>query len=213
VGAWLPEPVLTGGRDDIEMVEQLSMAFLVLLESLTPPARAAFVLREVFEYPYDAIAAILDLSEAACRQLVSRGKRDLDARRQRFEVARAERDALAARFYEVCRSGDAAALERLLAEDVTFTGDGGGKAPAIARPLAGRGSVLKFVLGLIRIAQQSNFVLEPTEVNGRPGLTARDAAGRLVSVLSLEVADGAVAALYSVVNPEKLRHLGLAKPV
>jgi RNA polymerase sigma-70 factor (ECF subfamily) len=214
VGEWLPEPVLTGGPDGPELVEQLSMAFLVLLESLSPTARAAFVLREVFDYPYAEIAAALDTTEMACRQLVSRAKRDVEARRRRYTVTRAQRDAVAEKFYDVCRSGDSAALERLLAEDVAFTGDGGGRAPAAARPVIGRVKVAQFILGLLRVARQLGASVEPAEVNGRPGLLARDAAGRLISVLSLEVSpDGTIAALFSVVNPDKLRHLGpLAGP-
>ena len=207
VGEWLPEPIFTGGDAAPETVEALSMAFLVLLETLPPPARAAFVLREVFDYSYAEIAPMLDLSEAACRQLVSRARKDIHARRRRYEIDPAERDRVARRFYEICRTGDAAALEQLLAEDVVFTGDGGGRVPAAARPIRGASKVAQFIRGLLRIANQAGATIEPVEVNGGPGAAARDAGGQLISVLSFEVADGRIAAFHSVVNPDKLRHL------
>jgi RNA polymerase sigma-70 factor (ECF subfamily) len=208
VGEWLPEPILTGAADAPEMVEQLSLAFLVLLESLSPEARAAFVLREVFDYPYGEIAPMLGASEAACRQLVSRAKKDIEARRRRHAVTREARDAIARRFHEVCRTGDAAALERLLAEDATFTGDGGGQVPAAARPVAGRQHVARFIVGLLRLTRQWGGTIAPAEVNGGPGAVARDGEGRLVGVLAFEVAGGGIVAFHSVVNPDKLRHLG-----
>ena len=207
VGEWLPEPIFTGGQEAPERIETLSMAFLVLLETVSPPARAAFVLREVFEYSYAEIAAMLEMGEAACRQVVSRAKKDIEAGRRRHEVSREERDRVARRFYEICRTGDAAALEQLLAEDVVFTGDGGGRVPAAARPIRGASKVAQFIRGLLRIANQAGATIEPVEVNGGPGAAARDAGGQLISVLSFEVADGRIAAFHSVVNPDKLRHL------
>jgi RNA polymerase sigma-70 factor (ECF subfamily) len=208
VGEWLPEPLFTGADDGLERMEALSTAFLVLLERLMPVARAAFVLREVFDYPYAEIAPMLDMSEAACRQLVSRARKDIEAGHRRAEVMPEERVRVARRFYEICRAGDAAALEQLLTEDVVFTGDGGGQVPAAARPVAGRAKVAQFTIGLVRLTRTLGGTIEPAEVNGRPGAVARDAAGRLVGVLSLDIAEGGISALYSVVNPDKLRHLG-----
>jgi RNA polymerase sigma-70 factor (ECF subfamily) len=207
VGEWLPEPILTGERDDAELSEQISLAFLVMLETLSPEERAAFVLREVFDYSYDEIAAAVDKSEQACRQLVSRAKKHLDARRPRFTPSREQRDLLAARFRDAIRQGDAAAIERFLTEDVVFYGDGGGKVPAAPRPVVGRERVTGFILGLLRIARQFGLSLEFAEVNGEPGAVARDGQGRLVSVLSLEIGDDGIHALRSIVNPDKLRHL------
>ena len=208
VGEWLPEPMLTDRAADPELREQVSLAFLVMLETLAPEERAAFVLREVFDYPYAEIAGILGKSEQACRQIISRARKRLEERRPRFRASREERERVAERFLAACREGDAAALERLLTEDVVFYGDGGGRVPAAARPIAGRDAVTRFIAGLLRIARNGGLTLEAAEVNGEPGVVARDAEGRLVSVMGLEIGDEGVRALRSVINPDKLRHLG-----
>jgi RNA polymerase sigma-70 factor (ECF subfamily) len=209
VGEWLPEPIVGPGRDDLEVEAEISLAFLVLLESLTPAERAAFVLREAFDYSYERIAGILETTEAACRQLVSRARRHVDGRRPRFAVTRESRDEVARRFHEACRAGDAAAIERLLVEDAAFVGDGGGKVPAAPRPVIGRAAVTRLVAGLLRIARDLSLTLSPAEVNGEPGFIVRDREGRLHSVLSLEIGGGgAIVALRAVANPAKLRHLG-----
>ncbi|HEX6197821.1 MAG TPA: RNA polymerase sigma-70 factor [Jiangellaceae bacterium] len=214
VGTWLPEPLPTADDEAdpawrIERDDTLSMAFLVLLEALSPVERAVFLLRDVFGYDYARIAQIVDKSEANCRQILARAHKHLDARRPRFEASRSRRDELAGRFLAACHAGDTEALEQLLAEDVTFYGDGGGKAPAITAPATGRTRVARFVAGLMRQLAQVGGRLEPTEVNGQPGLRFVDADGNLGAVLELTITDdGYVAELRNVLNPDKLRHLG-----
>ncbi len=212
VGAWLPEPLITGEDEPArhaELADSLSQAFLVLLESLSPLERAVFVLREVFDYPYDEVARVLGRSEASVRQLAVRARRHVDERKPRFEADRAARNRLAERFFAAVGEGDVAALEGLLAEDVVMYGDGGGKAPAAARPQHGRAQVLKLLAGLGRQGQLLELEGRPAEINGQPGMLFLTSAGELVSVLSLDVADGQIQVLRAVVNPEKLRHLGL----
>ena len=213
VGEWLPEPVVEGADADparhAEMADSLSLAFLVLLESLSPEQRAAFLLREVFDYPYDEIARIVGKSEDNARQLVARARRQVEVRRPRFEASRKRREALAQRFFAAAVDGDLAALEELLAHDVMLHGDGGGKAPALAHPVHGRAKVTRTLLAWFRAAARIGGVtLRSAEVNGQPGALVLDPEGRLVNVLALDVADGQVQAIRSIVNPDKLRHLG-----
>jgi RNA polymerase sigma-70 factor, ECF subfamily len=211
-GTWLPEPLLTEQVPDVaqhaETADSLSMAFLVLLESLSPVERAVFLLREVFEYPYDEIAQTIGKSEENARQLAVRARRHVEERRPRFEADKKARDELAGRFFAAAEDGDTEGLMKLLADDVVFYGDGGGKGPAIARPLYGAGKVARFMEGLVRQAHRLEITLEPTEVNGEPGAVARDKDGNIASVLSMQVADGQIVSLRSVVNPDKLAHLG-----
>lgn len=214
VGTWLPEPLLT--TDDeadpawrAERDDTLSMAFLVLLETLTPVERAVFLLRDVLGYDYARIAEIVDKSEANCRQILGRARRHVDERRPRFEASRRRRDELANRFLAASRAGEIEALEQLLADDVTFYADGGGKAPAIAVPATGRTRVARFILGLVRQLETLEGRLEPVEVNGQPGVRLVDPDGRLGAVLELTITDdGLIAELRNVLNPDKLRHLG-----
>jgi RNA polymerase sigma-70 factor (ECF subfamily) len=214
VGTWLPEPLLTGDeRADpawrVERDDTLSMAFLVLLETLSPVERAVFLLRDVFGYEYARIAEIVDKSEPNCRQILSRARRHVEERRPRFEASKRRRDELAGRFLAACRAGDIAALEQLLSDDVTFYGDGGGKAPAIATPATGQTRVARFLLGLVRQVGPIGGRLEPIEVNGQPGVRFVDRDGRLGAVLEITVGeDSRIAELRNVLNPDKLRHLG-----
>jgi RNA polymerase sigma-70 factor (ECF subfamily) len=213
VGEWLPEPLLASDEADparhAEVADSLSLAFLVLLESLSPEQRAAFLLREVFDYPYDEIARIVGKSEDNARQLVTRARRQVQERRPRFEASRKRREALAQRFFAAAGDGDLAALEELLAHDVVLHGDGGGKAPALAHPVHGRAKVARTLLAWFRAAARIGGVtLRSAEVNGQPGALLLDPEGRLVTVLALDVADGQVQAIRSIVNPDKLRHLG-----
>jgi RNA polymerase sigma-70 factor (TIGR02957 family) len=213
VGEWLPEPVVEGADADparhAEVADSLSLAFLVLLESLSPEQRAAFLLREVFDYPYDEIARIVGKSEDNARQLVTRARRQVEERRPRFEASRKRREALAQRFFAAAADGDLHALEELLAHDVMLHGDGGGKAPALAHPVHGRAKVVRTLLAWFRAtARIGGVTLRSAEVNGQPGALVLDPEGRLVNVLALDVADGQVQAIRSIVNPDKLRHLG-----
>jgi RNA polymerase sigma-70 factor (TIGR02957 family) len=213
VGEWLPEPVVTGGPDDpathAEMSDSLSLAFLVLLERLSPEQRAVFLLREVFDYDYDAIAEIVGKREDACRQLAVRARRHIEQDRPRFEASRRERDELAHRFMTAAQTGDLEGLEVLLAHDVSLHGDGGGKARSVAHPLFGRRRVARALLGGMQVLQRiEGFSIRPVEVNGHPGALGLDGRQRVLLVLSLDIADGQVQGIRSILNPDKLRHLG-----
>jgi len=212
VGPWLPEPLLTDQAPDAsqhaEMADSMSMAFLVLLESLSPVERAVFLLREVFDYPYEEIAETIGKSEDNTRQLAVRARRHVEEGKPRFEADKKARDELAGKFFAAAEDGDTDGLLKLLADDVVFYGDGGGKGPAIQKPLYGREKVSRFMQGLFRQAQRMEFTLEPAQVNGEPGAVARYKDGRVASVISLQIAQGQVVSLRSVVNPDKLAHLG-----
>jgi RNA polymerase sigma-70 factor (ECF subfamily) len=211
-GTWLPEPLLTEQVPDAaqhaETADSLSMAFLVLLESLSPVERAVFLLRGVFDYPYDDIAETISKSEDNTRQLAVRARRHVEERKPRFEADKKARDELAGKFWAAAQDGDTDGLLKLLADDVVFYGDGGGKGPAIAKPLYGREKVLRFVLRLMGLIDRMDIVLEPAEVNGEPGAISRAPDGSIASVLSMQIADGQIVSMRSVVNPDKLAHLG-----
>jgi RNA polymerase sigma-70 factor (TIGR02957 family) len=213
VGEWLPEPLLTSGEDDparqAEMADSLSLAFLVLLESLSPEQRAVFLLREVFDYPYDEIARVVGKSEANTRQLAARARRHVEERRPRFEASREQRDRLADRFFAAVQDGDVKGLEAMLAEDVVLTGDGGGKAPALARPLHGARRVARTLSNWTRLAPRyGGATMRRVEVNGQPGVQVLDLDGRIIAVMALDIAGDRVQGIRSVVNPDKLSHLG-----
>jgi RNA polymerase sigma-70 factor (TIGR02957 family) len=214
IGEWLPEPILTDGVDDpvqhAEMADSLSLAMLVLRESLSPEQRAALLLHDVFDYGYPEIAQIIGKSEDNVRQLASRARRHVEERRPRFRSTREQREELTQRFLAATQQGDLAGLEALLAHDVVLTGDGGGKVPALARSLHGRQRVARMLRNWMRVAfRVPGFTLRPTEVNGGPGVMAQDGHGRPISVWSLEIADGEIHSISSVVNPDKLAHLGV----
>jgi RNA polymerase sigma-70 factor (TIGR02957 family) len=213
VGEWLPEPVVSEGPDDpathAEMSDSLSLAFLVLLERLSPEQRAVFLLREVFDYGYDAIAEIVGKSEAACRQLAVRARRQVEQDRPRFEASRQSHDELARRFMTATQTGDLDGLEALLAHDVALHGDGGGKVRAIARPVFGRRHVARRVLAFMQVVSGIDGVsIRPVEVNGHPGAVGLDGQQRVLFVWSLDIADGQIQDIRGIVNPDKLRHLG-----
>jgi RNA polymerase sigma-70 factor (TIGR02957 family) len=213
VGEWLPEPIVTDSPDDparhAEMADSLSLALLVLLESLSPEQRAVLLLRDVFDYGYDEIARIVDKSEPNVRQLASRARAHVEQRRPRFQTSREQRDELARRFFAAVQEGELAGLEALLAHDVVLTGDGGGKVPALARPLRGRNRVARALLNWVRVATRVPGVsMRAVEVNGMPGALLFDGERRLVGVWELEVSGGEIAGVNSIVNPDKLRHLG-----
>jgi len=212
VGEWLPEPLVSDSSDDparhAEMTDSLSLAFLVLLESLSPEQRAVFLLHDVFDYGYSEIAEIVGMSEANARQLAARARRHLQEQRPRFEASREQRDELAHRFFAAARQGELASLEALLAADVVLHGDGGGKVPALARARFGRRRVARTLTAWFR---QGAKVPEPelreVEVNGQPGAVLM-AGGGVVSVMALDIADGRVQGIRSIVNPDKLGHVG-----
>ena len=213
VGEWLPEPLLADPEGDparhAEVADTLSLAFLVLLEKLTPEQRAVFLLREVFDYPYDRIAEIVGKSEDNVRQLNVRARRHVDEGRTRFDASREQREQLADRFFAAAQDGDLPALEALLAEDVELHGDGGGKVPALARALFGRSRVAGTLRNWARAgARIAGLDVRRADVNGQPGAIFRDADGHVFCVMALDIADGQVQSIRSIVNPDKLGHLG-----
>ena len=218
VGDWLPEPVVVpadgpGPAEHAELADALSMAFLVLLEALSPVERAVFMLREVFEYGYPDVARITGKTEVNCRQIFARARQRIAAGGQAGDSAppaarRAEGEELARRFFEAAAGGDMDALLGMLAPDVVLHGDGGGKAQAIGKPVAGRQRVMRLLVVGLRRGRTLGASLRLAWVNGQPGAVMYDAEGRVVGVVELDVADGVVQAIRSVVNPDKLGHLG-----
>jgi len=207
VGSWLPEPLLTAPdvAEDVELAESVSMAMLLVLETLTPTERAVFVLREVFDLGYDEIAEAVDKSPAAVRQIAHRAREHVAARRPRGVVSPAEsRDALEA-FRRATETGDLQCLLDILAPDVVFLGDGGGIKQAVPRPIVGADKVARaLALGLGKIAATGS--LQPAQVNGFPALIVRFD-GEIDTVLAVRIDDGLVTGLYAVRNPEKLSHM------
>ena len=213
VGEWLPEPLLTDetaldGARYVEEADSLSMAFLLVLERLSPVERAVFLLHDVFDYGYDEVARIVDRSEDNCRQLVSRARRHIHEEKPRFEASRRQRDELAARFFDAVGEADMDGLIELLAADVVVYGDGGGRTPSWPRPIVGRDRVARLMRGIGTKARELGVSMQPTEINGQPGALWHDESGALVSAMTLDIADGAVQTIRSVVNPDKLSHLG-----
>jgi RNA polymerase sigma-70 factor (ECF subfamily) len=212
VGAWLPEPLLADPDSDpaerAEMSDSLSMAFLVLLESLTPTERAVFLLHEVFGYDYKEIAGITGKSETNCRQILVRARHHVDDGKPRFDASREQRDQVARRFFEAAGGGDLSGLLELLAPDVVMVGDGGGKAWATAQPVSGAERVARLLFGLYRRAPKMGVRVEPAYVNGQPGAVTYDPQDRIVNVFALDIADGRVQTIRSILNPDKLHHLG-----
>jgi RNA polymerase sigma-70 factor (ECF subfamily) len=215
VGPWLPEPLVTAGDDlaadpeaHAETADSLSLAFLVLLERLSPVERAVFLLHDVFGYGYDEVAEVVGKREDNARQIATRARRHVEEGRPRFEASRRQREELARRFLAAVEEGDTEGLVGLLAADVVMYGDGGGKAPAVAQPVHGAVHVARFLVGLGRQAQRAGLRLDPAEVNGQPGAVAYDPDGRLINVMSLDIADGQVQTVRAILNPDKLHHLG-----
>ena len=214
VGPWLPEPLVSERAEEVavldELDESLSMAFLVLLESLNPVERAVFILREVFDYDYDEIARIVGKSEANCRQIAHRARQSVAARRPRFERSPEQEERLTQQFVEACMNGDMEGLISLLSEDVTLWSDGGGKVAAAPYPIHGPERVARFLLGVLRTVPPG-FFARPTWVNGGPGVVGY-VDGHPTSVVALDVADGRLRGVRIVVNPEKLQAVPPASP-
>ena len=213
VGEWLPEPLVADATGDpadrAEIADSLSLAFLVLLESLTPEERAVLLLRDVFDYGYEEIASIVGKSESNVRQLAARARRSVGERRPRFESSKEQRDKLASRFLAAAEEGDLGALETMLAHDVVLRGDGGGKAPAISRSVVGRSRVARTILAWVRQRLTvPGTAVRPVEVNGQPGAFLVDGDGKLVGVVALDIAGQQVRSVLGIVNPDKLQHLG-----
>lgn len=204
MGTWLPEPVFPNPPDPVELSESLSIAFLHVLETLSPAERIAFLLREIFGEEYSTVASILETTEANARQLVTRARQHLADRRPRFGVDRARHEAVLRRFVQSCVTGDTSALTEMLKEDVVAYSDGGGKAKAAINPIYGLDKVTRFLLGV-----SSKFVTgaegEITDVNGEPALVLR-LPDSLLGVLTLDLdPDARIRGIYYVANPDKLR--------
>jgi RNA polymerase sigma-70 factor (ECF subfamily) len=214
VGPWLPEPLLADAGVDVaaetELADDLSLAFLVVLERLTPEERAVFLLREAFDYKFGEIAEIIGKSPANCRQIGARARRHVLTERPRFEPSRAAREELAARFLAAAQGDDLDGLIELLADDAVFTGDGGGKATAFPQPLVGAQRIAHAVRALFRQAARGDdaVTVTRTTVNGQPGWIAHDSKDKVIVVMALDIAGGRVTAIRSIVNPDKLAHLG-----
>ena len=216
VGEWLPEPIITDGSDaaddparHAETADSLSLAMLVLLETLSPEQRAVLLLHDVFGYGYPEITDIVGKSEDNVRQLAARARQHVKTRRPRFSTTREQQQELVQRFFAAAQQGDLAGLEALLAHDVELTGDGGGKVPALARSLRGRSRVAHTLTNWLRLLSKFPQVsVRPVEVNGDPGALFLDDQERLLAVWALDVADGQVTGIRSIVNPDKLAHLG-----
>jgi RNA polymerase sigma-70 factor (ECF subfamily) len=202
-----------GPAEHAELADSLSMAFLVLLEALSPVERAVFMLREVFGYGYPDVARITGKTEVNCRQIFARARQRIAAGAQARDsvpppARQAEGEELARRFFEAAAGGDMDALLGMLAPDVVVHGDGGGKAQAIGKPVAGRQRIMRLFAGLFRRGRALGASLRLAWVNGQPGAVMYDAEGRVFCVMELDVADGVVQAIRAVVNPDKLGHLG-----
>jgi RNA polymerase sigma-70 factor (ECF subfamily) len=212
-GPWLPEPLvgsdLPAEAGDGADPGTLSLAVMVLLETLSPIERAVFVLREAFQIEHDEIARIVGKTTVHCRQIATRARQHVEARRPRFEPSPERQATLVQQFLSAVTTGDRAALTTLLAQDAAFHGDGGGKAKAFPKPIAGREPVMKVLVALFSKMDEFGVQISAASINGQPGAIARDAEGRLINVFSFDVhADGAIHTVRSIVNPEKLGHLG-----
>ncbi|MFI0153482.1 RNA polymerase sigma-70 factor [Streptomyces lydicus] len=212
VGPWFPEPLLSDPYQDparsVELADSVSMAALLLLERLSPLERAVFLLREVFGFGFDEVAAAVGRSEAACRQLLVRARRHMEAGRPRFTADGQERQELATRFFDALKDGDVGGLQQLLAANVELVGDGGGKAPQLAKAVMGAENVARLLGTVFPWLLRINVTFEQHEVNGQPGAIFRDRNGKVLHTLALEVLDGQIRSIRTVLNPDKLGHLG-----
>jgi RNA polymerase sigma-70 factor (ECF subfamily) len=218
VGTWLPEPLVTDSLVDrttsidpaahAEAAETLSMAFLLVLDRLNPVERAVFLLHDVFGYGFGEIAEIIDRSEENCRQIAVRARRHVRDEKPRLDASRRERDEVARRFFEAMTTGDVEGLTRVLAADVVVHGDGGGKAPQWSQAIVGIGRVGPLLIGTGRQMEEAALTVEPHQINGQPGAIIRAADGQVTNVFVLDILDGLVQTVRSVINPEKLGHLG-----
>ncbi len=210
VGEWLPEPLVDDDEPTpeelAEDLESLSMAFLVVLETLSPVERAVFLLHDVFGFDFDEVAETVERSPANTRQIAVRARKHIESRRPRFEPSPERKQELAARFFAAIQQGDVDGLVEILTDDVTMVGDGGGLG-AVREPVTGPLRVARFLVGLGRLAERQRLALEGIAVNGQPGVIAYAPDGSVVNVLTIDVVDARIAAIRSVANPEKLRHV------
>lgn len=206
IGPWLPEPLVTDDvEENVALADSISMAFLVVLESLSPTERAAFLLREVFDYEYGEVARILDKSEASCRQLVHRARDHVSEHRPRFDATREEAEEIARRFLEAARTGDMEALIDMLAPDATLWSDGGGKVSAAINPVYGAEKVARFMIGINRKAPP-NVTSRMITLNGQPGVISYTGDEPYVVAVA-EIMDGKVCGIRAINNPDKLKRM------
>ncbi|HEY0070065.1 MAG TPA: RNA polymerase sigma-70 factor [Chloroflexia bacterium] len=208
VGPWLPEPLVEPNpTEELELADSLSMAFLVLLESLSPEERAVFLLRQVFDYEYAEIARIVNKSEANCRQMVRRAQQHLAERRPRFSATPEQREQLTRTFMQTCTNGDMDGLLSLLTQDIVLYSDGGGKVQAALKPIYGPDKVARFIFGVLsKLPPGADFAVKTASVNGQPGIvTYLDDEPN--TVVSLDIAEGRIQGIYITVNPDKLQHI------
>ena len=208
VGPWLPEPLMTEHAPDasepVELAESLSMAFLLMLERLSPTERAVLLLHDVFDFDYSEIASIIDKSEANCRQLLARAKKHIGEPRVRFDVEPAKTDRLLNRFMEATRAGDIEGLVGVLAEDITFFGDGGGKVPGAAEhPIRGAASVARFMVDRARGGASPNNIVRAARINGQPGFVIHRN-GQPFLTFVFDIRDERIHNIYAIANPDKL---------
>jgi RNA polymerase sigma-70 factor (ECF subfamily) len=213
VGVWLPAPLLVDEAtydpaERAELADSVSMAFLLVLERLDPVERAVFLLHDVFGYRHDEIADIVEVSAVNSRQIATRARRRVQAERPRFESSPEERDRLAQRFFAAVTDGDVDGLVQLLAGDVVLYGDGGGKVPQWKGPIDGADRVARLFAGMGAQLGDVGLHLDLRRINGQPGALVRDRDGSVLAAWVLEISDGAVHTIRSVINPDKLRHIG-----
>jgi RNA polymerase sigma-70 factor (ECF subfamily) len=213
VGEWLPEPLLTDERapdaaQHAEDADSLSMAFLLLLERLSPVERAVFLLHDVFDYGYGEVASIVGKKEENCRQLAVRARRHVEEHRPRFEASREQRDRLASRFFDAVEDGDVDGLVELLAADVEVHSDGGGTSPSWRNTIVGRDRVRRLLAGVGRHSREFGVTVRRVEINGQPGALFLAPDGAVMHVMAIDVADGVVQTVRGIINPDKLRHIG-----
>ena len=201
-GPWLPEPLVRDTAEEVEDDETLSLAFLALLERLSPVERAVYVLHELFGYSHDEVAEVVGKRPANCRQILARARRHVDDGRPRFEPTRERREALLGRFMAAVRAGDVESLAGLLAADAVHYADGGGNARATLLPIYGSAKIARLWAALG--AQAGEFALRSVDVNGQPGIAGFLGDGTLVSVITLDGADGRIDGIRVVANPDKL---------
>jgi RNA polymerase sigma-70 factor (ECF subfamily) len=216
-GPWMPEPVVErldeAPAESAELSDSLSIAYLMLLDQLSATERAVFLLHDVFGYRFDEIAAIVDRSDAGCRQIAVRARRRLDSDRPCCDGDPRQRTEVAEQFLTAFRDGDIDALLHLVSEDAVFVGDGGGKAAALPEPIYGRDRVVHLLRAFANQNRRLNLLFEPALVNGQPGAVVRDLDGLVVTVLALDISRGVVQTVRSIVNPDKIGHLGAVSPL
>jgi RNA polymerase sigma-70 factor, ECF subfamily len=202
-GPWLPEPIVTEAPPAVEQADSLTLAFLVLLEELTPPQRAAYLLHDIFGYPFDEVAQSMGRTAAGCRQLAQRARHHVDQRRQRFDADVAQGQALTRAFVTACGTGDLDALLAILSDDVVVWTDGGGKVRAAVRPIMGPHRSSRF---LLHVAKKVQGLPRETTLNGQPAMVFT-AGAQVMAALVLDIREGKVVGVRSVTNPDKLEHL------